>query len=191
MLNLLFGVRGRIGRGSWWLAQFIAIPVIVLMGMGGLAGIVGLDEGAPPSNAAGAMGFLVIAVAVVASIWINIASTVKRFHDRGKSGFWFLVVFIPLIGGIWQLVECGFCTGDDGDNDYGPPRDRPQRAKPLIEKLREWPPAPASLPSSMTTTSGTMPPPGEPDERAHGAIHLRPACNHRHTRLPRPAFGKR
>ncbi len=121
MLNLLFGVRGRIGRGSWWLAQFIAIPVVVLMGLGGLAGTVGLDDSVPSTDASGAMGFFVILIAVVASVWINVASTVKRFHDRGKSGAWFVVVFIPFIGGVWQLVECGFCTGDDGDNAYGPP----------------------------------------------------------------------
>lgn len=121
MLNLLFGVRGRIGRGSWWLAQFIAIPVIILVGMSGLAGTVSLADPDAPSAMTGAAGFLIIAVAVIATLWINVASTIKRFHDRGKSGWWFLIVFVPLIGGIWQLVECGFCSGEDGDNAYGPP----------------------------------------------------------------------
>ncbi len=45
--------------------------------------------------------------------------TVKRYHDRGKSAWWYLIQFIPIIGGIWALVELGFCSGDDGDNEYG------------------------------------------------------------------------
>ena len=45
--------------------------------------------------------------------------TVKRYHDRGKSGWWYLIQFIPIIGPIWAFVELGFCSGDDGDNDYG------------------------------------------------------------------------
>ena len=54
-------------------------------------------------------------------VWINIASTVKRFHDRDKSGYWFLIVFVPYVGAIWQFVECGFLAGSPGNNGYGPP----------------------------------------------------------------------
>ncbi len=52
---------------------------------------------------------------------INICSTVKRYHDRGKSGFWFFITFVPLIGGMWQFIECGMLPGDDHNNDYGAP----------------------------------------------------------------------
>lgn len=120
MLNLLFGWRGRIGRGSWWLAEFIAVPIVYLVGFAALAGTASVDGGASSAWAGGA-GFLVIAAALVIGIWINVVATIKRFHDRGKSGAWFLIVFVPFIGGIWQLVECGFCSGDDGENQYGPP----------------------------------------------------------------------
>jgi hypothetical protein len=58
--------------------------------------------------------------AAVLCYWINVAITVKRYHDRNKSGIWFLVIFVPFIGGIWQLVECGFLAGSSGSNDYGP-----------------------------------------------------------------------
>ena len=117
MLHLLFGMKGRIGRGSWWLAQFIAVPVIYLIGFGLLMGSGSMDD--PEAMASGPVVLGIIA-AVVVGAWINIASSVKRYHDRGKSGAWFLIVFIPFIGGVWQLVECGFCIGDDGDNRFGP-----------------------------------------------------------------------
>ena len=52
-------------------------------------------------------------------MWMGFCLTVKRYHDRGKSAWWYLIQFIPIIGGIWALVELGFCSGDDGDNEYG------------------------------------------------------------------------
>jgi Protein of unknown function (DUF805) len=51
--------------------------------------------------------------------WMGFCITVKRYHDRGKSGWWYLLQFIPIIGPIWAFIELGFCSGDDGDNDYG------------------------------------------------------------------------
>ena len=49
----------------------------------------------------------------------GLAVAVRRLHDVGKSGWFFLIVLIPLIGGIWLLVL--FCTdGVPGENQYGP-----------------------------------------------------------------------
>ncbi|MFT6862889.1 MAG: uncharacterized membrane protein YhaH (DUF805 family), partial [Akkermansiaceae bacterium] len=52
--------------------------------------------------------------------WMGLALQGKRWHDRGKSGWMILVNFIPLVGGIWALVECGFLSGTPGPNQYGP-----------------------------------------------------------------------
>jgi uncharacterized membrane protein YhaH (DUF805 family) len=38
---------------------------------------------------------------------VQCAIVVKRCHDRGKSGFWALLLFIPVIGFLWLLVDCG------------------------------------------------------------------------------------
>jgi len=45
---------------------------------------------------------------------------VKRYHDRDKSGWWVLIIFLPVIGALWYLIECGFLRGTDGNNAYGP-----------------------------------------------------------------------
>jgi uncharacterized membrane protein YhaH (DUF805 family) len=45
---------------------------------------------------------------------------IKRFHDRDKSGWWVLIAFVPIIGWIWYLIECGFLPGTDGPNRYDP-----------------------------------------------------------------------
>ncbi len=61
---------------------------------------------------------LVLACLFALAMWVNIAVTIKRFHDRGKPGVWFLMMFVPYIGSIWILVECGFLRGASGWNDY-------------------------------------------------------------------------
>jgi uncharacterized membrane protein YhaH (DUF805 family) len=124
-MNLLFGFSGRIGRLQWWLAQ-LAIPVIIAVSIGiiaafGHAGTLGGSETSGAIDSARWNVVLIVLAVVVLMVWINIASTVKRFHDRDKSGLWFLIVFVPTIGAIWQLVECGFLPGSPGTNGYGPP----------------------------------------------------------------------
>jgi uncharacterized membrane protein YhaH (DUF805 family) len=52
--------------------------------------------------------------------WITIAVGIKRFHARNKSGVWVLIIFVPVIGGLWYLIECGFLRGTPGPNNYGP-----------------------------------------------------------------------
>lgn len=49
-----------------------------------------------------------------------LAVTTKRWHDRDKSGWWSLILLVPVIGAIWMTVECGFLHGTDGLNRFGP-----------------------------------------------------------------------
>lgn len=47
-----------------------------------------------------------------------LAVSVRRLHDIGKSGWWYLIGLIPLIGYIWLIVL--FCTdGEHGTNKWG------------------------------------------------------------------------
>lgn len=49
----------------------------------------------------------------------SLAVLVRRLHDVGKSGWFYFIVLIPLVGAIWLLVL--FCTdGDQGENKWGP-----------------------------------------------------------------------
>ncbi len=118
-MRFLFSPNGRIGRLAWWGGEFVPVLAVIL-------GVVLIGETigesyytSPP--AARATAILTLVAMPVLSMWINICLTVKRFHDRGKSGVWFLIVFVPVIGGLWQIVECGFLPGDAGPNEYGPP----------------------------------------------------------------------
>lgn len=49
----------------------------------------------------------------------SLAVQVRRLHDIGKSGWWFLITLIPLIGSIWLLVLL-VTDSQPGSNQYGP-----------------------------------------------------------------------
>lgn len=62
-----------------------------------------------------ALGGMVLLVAA----WANVAIGIKRYHDRGKSGWWVLVQPVPVFGTAWHLVEAGMLPGGEGSNGYG------------------------------------------------------------------------
>lgn len=117
MLAFFFSPSGRFGRAQWWLAQLailatVTIAVVILLGI-----LSGTADQAPSADVLLlSIGLVMVALMLM---WVGFCITVKRYHDRGKSAWWYLIQFIPIIGGIWALVELGFCSGDDGDNDYG------------------------------------------------------------------------
>jgi len=108
---LLTSFDGRINRGKFWAAVGILFAVgIIAMIIDNLLGTT--IEGLP-------YGYVYI-IAVLCSIYIALAVYAKRWHDRGKSGWWSLIMLIPIIGPIWLLVECGILEGNRGANQYGP-----------------------------------------------------------------------
>ena len=53
----------------------------------------------------------------------GIAVTIRRLHDTSRTGWWFLIAFVPIIGVIVLLVFMVF-DSTPGDNQYGPnPKD--------------------------------------------------------------------
>jgi uncharacterized membrane protein YhaH (DUF805 family) len=52
-------------------------------------------------------------------VWPAVAVSVKRWHDRNKSGWWVLINLIPIVGALWTLVENGFLRGTPGPNRFG------------------------------------------------------------------------
>lgn len=56
---------------------------------------------------------------IVLSLILLIPSTVKRLHDRDRSGWWTLLGFIPFIN-LWLFIECVGMKGTPGENRFGP-----------------------------------------------------------------------
>ena len=59
--------------------------------------------------------FFLYAVAVFLP---GLAVNIRRLHDIGKSGWWYLIYLIPIIGGIWLTVL--MCLDSEpGENQWG------------------------------------------------------------------------
>ena len=53
-------------------------------------------------------------------VWPTVAVNMKRWHDRGRSGWWFILSpFIPIIA-LWILVESAFFPSGSESNCFGP-----------------------------------------------------------------------
>ena len=53
----------------------------------------------------------------VAVVFLSVAVSVRRLHDTGKSGWWFISWFIPLVN--LYTFYLHIKRGDAGDNKYG------------------------------------------------------------------------
>jgi uncharacterized membrane protein YhaH (DUF805 family) len=108
---LLFSFEGRLNRAPYW----GVLLVMSLLGMGLGFAIYDLRVWQPLTTSPTILETLWLLFAC----WIVLAVQVKRWHDRDKSGWWALINLVPLVGGIWVLIECGFLRGTAGRNRFG------------------------------------------------------------------------
>lgn len=119
--NILFSFQGRIPRRTYWL--WLIAPVVMLVLIVGLTAPLleqapaAVGPETPPVRSS--MSELLFLALLIPLFWIRLAVSVKRWHDLGKSGWWYLIGLIPLVGGIWVLIECGCTRGNFGPNQYG------------------------------------------------------------------------
>ena len=107
---------GRASRPEFWyfwltcfLVNFIFNVIVQLVG---------------PESAASNIVAIVQGLFGLAIIIPHIAVVVRRLHDTNRTGWWFLIVFIPLIGAIILLLWLASAP-TPGTNMYGPqPRSR-------------------------------------------------------------------
>lgn len=64
--------------------------------------------------------FLVSVIASLVLIVPFISVEVRRLHDRDRSGWWWLIHFVPLVGAVVMFVWLLVLAGTPGDNRFGP-----------------------------------------------------------------------
>ena len=99
---------GRFPRSNFWIFLLLYLFFSILCAIIGI--VHRLPEWLKITNVLGDFALVVVGIIVL----------IKRWHDLDKSGWWVLINLIPVIGGIWTLVECGFIKGTSGDNRFGP-----------------------------------------------------------------------
>jgi uncharacterized membrane protein YhaH (DUF805 family) len=106
MRQILFGLRGRVPRKVFWLYGVLG-PLLVSAMAQMLLGIVGV-----PEQRAEMLTTLLL-------VWPCAAVSVKRWHDRDRSGWWVWVYLVPVVGVLWTLVANGLLRGSVGPNRFG------------------------------------------------------------------------
>jgi uncharacterized membrane protein YhaH (DUF805 family) len=109
VLKKYFNFSGRATRSEyWWFILFSTIVTIILSFFDGMFGVYDVNAG---------IGLLsgIYSLAVVIP---SIAVATRRLHDIGKSGWWQLLLLIPIVGVIILIIW--FATDSKEDNKYGP-----------------------------------------------------------------------
>lgn len=101
---------GRSRRKEYWMFQ--VFNMLVGIGIGIVALLIGGDGGVK-------VFAFCLGVYGLVSFVPSLSCTVRRLHDIGKSGWWYFIGFIPLIGGIILLIFM-VLDSDPDRNDYGP-----------------------------------------------------------------------
>ena len=110
---------GRAQRKEYWMFilfySIFSIVAIAADNILGLAFTVGEGDYAVSMG----YGWLYL-LYILGLIMPSLAVIVRRLHDIDKSGWWILILFVPLAGGIWFLVL--MCKDSDSStNKYGQP----------------------------------------------------------------------
>ena len=113
LTNKYANFNGRARRKEYWMwTLYCTIVYLFAMVLDNVLGLnfelFGQDLG---------YGWLYVTIGITHLI-PGLGIVVRRLHDVGKSGWFYLIILIPLIGFIWILVL--FCTeGDKEDNKWG------------------------------------------------------------------------
>ncbi|GGL93860.1 membrane protein [Deinococcus aerolatus] len=111
---------GRARRREYWLFTLVNTVISFVLALPFLLS----SAAASADGAPGSLGGLALASAVLASIYTlavlvpSLAVVVRRLHDTGKSGWWYLLSLIPF-GSLVVLVFL-LLDSEPGANKWGP-----------------------------------------------------------------------
>jgi uncharacterized membrane protein YhaH (DUF805 family) len=99
---------GRSSRSDFWLyALFVVISAFIASTID--AQVFGVEGGLGPLSIIFSLGTFLPSLAVA----------IRRLHDTDRSGWWYLILLVPLVGAVVLLVF--FCTDStSGPNRFGP-----------------------------------------------------------------------
>ena len=126
-----FSFRGRTNRQPYWLTS---------LALYGFLFVAALTVGIP------VIGWGIFLVAMIVAMTGGLATATRRIHDRGRSGWWLILMYLPVIllsvlgavarlsepdagaffsllslpFSIWIFVDLGCLRGTVGPNRFGP-----------------------------------------------------------------------
>jgi uncharacterized membrane protein YhaH (DUF805 family) len=101
---------GRARRKEYWM--FVLFQIIIAFVLGITAALCSSIEALSYSI------LILLGIYFLGTLIPTIAVTVRRLHDTGKSGWWYLISFLPYIGGFILLIfTC--MDGEGKPNNWG------------------------------------------------------------------------
>lgn len=122
LFDVYFNPQGTLTRRYFWYAiiyqfmfmslvyAFVGTLAFVLQQLGVFSQSLGSDDGYA------LVTLVLLAILYFPTNLMFFTVVVKRYHDRGKSGWWSLIMFIPVIGFFWTYIELGFFKGITNHN---------------------------------------------------------------------------
>lgn len=107
---------GRARRKEYWMFTLVNTIIITVLYVILISSV---DMSTGETSSLGSIVGIIIGIYSLAVIVPSLAVTIRRFHDQDKSGWMFLLAFIPAVGGL--IVFVFMCLeGTKGDNRFGP-----------------------------------------------------------------------
>lgn len=100
---------GRTSRKQYWM--FALFSFLISLGLSIVENVMGLKASAASTGILSSIYSLVIFLP-------SLGLAVRRLHDLNKSGWWLLMLFVPIVGWIVLLVFM-LTMGDQAENQYG------------------------------------------------------------------------
>jgi len=122
-----FDFSGRSSRTQYWLFYLVCVVLTVAAVF---ADVKLAGQFPQPGHFGTFVTFLIIFHFIP-----SLSVTIRRLHDIGKSGWWWLISFVPFAGG-FILLYWTCCPSEPWPNDYGDP---PGHGDPSPRRGREAP----------------------------------------------------
>ena len=109
---------GRARRKEFWMFQlFLIIITTICIGLDNILGTVVAMDAGPFGLIVLPFGWLFFLCGIFHFL-PSLSLVVRRLHDVGKSGSWYLISLIPIIGNVFLIVF--LCSeGDKNENKWG------------------------------------------------------------------------
>lgn len=109
---------GRSRRKEYWMYFLLNTIIGGTLGVVLIASVIAADPEASGFPPLGGIALILLLLWTLGTMIPNIAVHVRRFHDQDKSGWMYLISFVPYIGGLIVLVF--MCLpGTQGANRFG------------------------------------------------------------------------
>ena len=126
-----FRFSGRAPRSEFWwffLFEIFAVIVLAMIDAKTVMQVIAQSSGSPDLFTGLNPFALTLVYYSILTFFPRMAVTVRRLHDVGLSGWFYLIYFVPVVGGLVVMIIM-MLPSESGGNKFGPPHNRFHRER--------------------------------------------------------------